>query len=308
LLAQLGTNTQTAQIGPAAPENHPESPTAPENWSDSPAERIRWYEREAHTQFDVCADDHCQRYQGLLEVDTPQVKTALSSTLGMVLCSGEDICDARFSKCCGGLTESFESCWADTRLPYLVSKPDLIPAPDRSSYADPEGFILGNPPSFCNTGDKDILEQVLKDYDFQTRDFFRWTVSYDVRELSDLFKQRSGLDLGLLSDLEALERGGSGRIVRLKVMGSKGSLIIGKELEIRRCLSKTHLYSSAFVVDKVLDEQGKVRQFILHGAGWGHGVGLCQIGAAVMAEQGYGFEQILEHYYPNTQIKQLYDS
>lgn len=308
LLAQLGTNTQTAQIGPAAPENHPESPTAPENWSDSPAERIRWYEREAHTQFDVCADDHCQRYQGLLEVDTPQVKTALSSTLGMVLCSGEDICDARFSKCCGGLTESFESCWADTRLPYLVSKPDLIPAPDRSSYADPEGFILGNPPSFCNTGDKDILEQVLKDYDFQTRDFFRWTVSYDVRELSDLFKQRSGLDLGLLSDLEALERGGSGRIVRLKVMGSKGSLIIGKELEIRRCLSKTHLYSSAFVVDKVLDEQGKVRQFILHGAGWGHGVGLCQIGAAVMAEQGYKFEQILEHYYPNTQIKQLYDS
>ena len=308
LLAQLGTNTQTAQTGPAAPENQPESPAAPENRSDSPAERIRWYEREAHTQFDVCADDHCQRYQGLLEVDTPQVKTALSSTLGMVLCSGEDICDARFSKCCGGLTESFESCWADTRLPYLVSKPDLIPAPDRSSYADPEGFILGNPPSFCNTGDKDILEQVLKDYDFQTRDFFRWTVSYDARELSDLFKQRSGLDLGLLSDLEALERGGSGRIVRLKVTGSKGSLIIGKELEIRRCLSKTHLYSSAFVVDKVLDEQGKVRQFILHGAGWGHGVGLCQIGAAVMAEQGYGFEQILEHYYPNTQIKQLYDS
>ncbi|MDI9544765.1 MAG: SpoIID/LytB domain-containing protein, partial [Bacteroidota bacterium] len=276
--------------------------------SDSPAERIRWYEREAHTQFDVCADDHCQRYQGLLEVDTPQVKTALSSTQGMVLCSGEDICDARFSKCCGGLTESFESCWADTRLTYLVSKPDLIPAPDRSSYADPEGFILGNPPSFCNTNDKGILEQVLKDYDFQTRDFFRWTVSYDARELSDLFKQRSGLDLGLLSDLEALERGGSGRIVRLKVTGSKGSLIIGKELEIRRCLSKTHLYSSAFVVDKVLDEQGKVRQFILHGAGWGHGVGLCQIGAAVMAEQGYKFEQILEHYYPNTQIKQLYDS
>ena len=318
LLAQLGTNTQTAQTGPAAPENQPESPTAPENQpespaapenrSDSPAERIRWYEREAHTQFDVCADDHCQRYQGLLEVDTPQVKTALSSTQGMVLCSGEDICDARFSKCCGGLTESFESCWADTRLPYLVSKPDLIPAPDRSSYADPEGFILGNPPSFCNTNDKGILEQVLKDYDFQTRDFFRWTVSYDARELSDLFKQRSGLDLGLLSDLEALERGGSGRIVRLKVTGSKGSLIIGKELEIRRCLSKTHLYSSAFVVDKVLDEQGKVRQFILHGAGWGHGVGLCQIGAAVMAEQGYKFEQILEHYYPNTQIKQLYDS
>ena len=318
LLAQLGTNTQTAQTGPAAPENQPESPTAPENQpespaapenrSDSPAERIRWYEREAHTQFDVCADDHCQRYQGLLEVDTPQVKTALSSTHGMVLCSGEDICDARFSKCCGGLTESFESCWADTRLPYLVSKPDLIPAPDRSSYADPEGFILGNPPSFCNTNDKGILEQVLKDYDFQTRDFFRWTVSYDARELSDLFKQRSGLDLGLLSDLEALERGGSGRIVRLKVTGSKGSLIIGKELEIRRCLSKTHLYSSAFVVDKVLDEQGKVRQFILHGAGWGHGVGLCQIGAAVMAEQGYKFEQILEHYYPNTQIKQLYDS
>ena len=308
LLAQLGTNTQTAQIGPAAPENHPESPTAPENWSDSPAERIRWYEREAHTQFDVCADDHCQRYQGLLEVDTPQVKTALSSTLGMVLCSGEDICDARFSKCCGGLTESFESCWADTRLPYLVSKPDLIPAPDRSSYADPEGYILDNHPTYCNTGDKNIVEQVLKDYDFQTRDFFRWTVSYDARELSDLFKQRSGLDLGLLSDLEALERGGSGRIVRLKVMGSKGSLIIGKELEIRRCLSKTHLYSSAFVVDKVLDEQGKVRQFILHGAGWGHGVGLCQIGAAVMAEQGYKFELILEHYYPNTQIKQLYDS
>ncbi len=243
-----------------------------------------------------------------MDADTPQVKTALRATEGMVLCSNDDICDARFSKCCGGLTESFENCWADIRLPYLVSKPDLIPAPDQSTYADLPRFILSNPPSFCNTGNQAVLKQVLKDYDFQTRDFFRWTVRYGVEELSDLFTQRSGMDLGLLSDLEALERGGSGRIIRLKISGRKGSIILGKELEIRRCLSKTHLYSSAFVVEKELDEQGKVRYFILHGAGWGHGVGLCQIGAAVMAEQGYNYKQILEHYYPNTQIKKLYDS
>ncbi|MDD2618250.1 MAG: SpoIID/LytB domain-containing protein [Bacteroidales bacterium] len=314
LLAQLGTNTQTASFNekktsqPAEEKQEPPtaSPSDRESTSERPIERIRWYEREAHTQFDVCADDHCQRYQGILEADTPQVKTALRSTIGMVLCSNDDICDARFSKCCGGLTENFESCWADTKLPYLISKPDLIPAPDQSTYADLPSFIRGNPPSFCNTGNQAVLKQVLKDYDLQTRDFFRWTIPYDVEELSELFKLRSGLDLGLLSDLEAVERGGSGRIVRLRISGSKGSLIIGKELEIRRCLSKTHLYSSAFVVEKAMDAQGKVRQFVLHGAGWGHGVGLCQIGAAVMAEQGYRFEQILEHYYPNTQIKKLY--
>ncbi|MDD2560334.1 MAG: SpoIID/LytB domain-containing protein [Bacteroidales bacterium] len=321
LLAQLGTNIQTeadmekkadsppmgsdfrpGQAAAVKPGAHKTKQTDPKGQT----ERIRWYEREAHTLFDVCADDHCQRYQGILEAETPQVKTALRSTEGMVLCSDEDICDARFSKCCGGLTESFESCWADTKMPYLVSKPDRIPAPDRNTYADLTSFILGNPPSFCNTDNQAVLKQVLKDYDLQTGDFFRWTVSYSVEELSDLFKQRSGLDLGLLSDMEALERGGSGRIVRLKITGSKGSLILGKELEIRRCLSKTHLYSSAFVVEKVLDKQGNVRQFVLHGAGWGHGVGLCQIGAAVMAEQGYTFKQILEHYYPNTQIKKLY--
>ena len=241
-------------------------------------EAIRWYDREAHTHFDVCADDHCQRYQGMSRKVTPQVYEAIRATRGIVLSYEGEVCDARFSKCCGGITELYESCWDDTPHPYL------------SVVHDP----------FCNTDDPKILSEVLNHYD-QSTDFYRWTVAYTQRELSDLVRRRSGFDYGDIVDLIPIERGPSGRIVRLQIVGTKATRIIGKELEIRRTLSETHLYSSAFEVEK------SESSFILHGSGWGHGVGLCQIGAAVMGAQGYRFDEILHHYYPNAELTGWYE-
>ena len=239
---------------------------------------IKWYDREAHTHFDVCADDHCQRYQGISRKVTPQVYEAIRATRGIVLSYEGEVCDARFSKCCGGITELYESCWDDTPHPYL------------SVVHDP----------FCNTDDPKILSEVLNHYD-QSTDFYRWTVAYTQRELSDLVRRRSGFDYGDIVDLIPIERGPSGRIVRLQIVGTKATRIIGKELEIRRTLSETHLYSSAFEVEK------SESSFILHGSGWGHGVGLCQIGAAVMGAQGYRFDEILHHYYPNAELTGWYE-
>ena len=239
---------------------------------------IKWYDREAHTHFDVCADDHCQRYQGISRKVTPQVYEAIRATRGIVLSYEGEVCDARFSKCCGGITELYESCWDDTPHPYL------------SVVHDP----------FCNTDDPKILSEVLNHYD-QSTDFYRWTVAYTQRELSDLVRRRSGFDYGDIVDLIPIERGPSGRIVRLQIVGTKATRIIGKELEIRRTLSETHLYSSAFEVEK------SESSFILHGSGWGHGVGLCQIGAAVMGAQGYHFDEILHHYYPNAELTGWYE-
>ena len=247
-------------------------------------EAIRWYDREAHTHFDVCADDHCQRYQGISRKVTPHVHEAIRATRGIVLSYDGEVCDARFSKCCGGITELYESCWDDTPHPYL------------SVVHDP----------FCNTNDPKILSEVLNHYD-QGTDFYRWTVQYTQEELSELVRRRSGFDYGEIVDLIPIERGPSGRIVRLQIVGTKATRIIGKELEIRRTLSDTHLYSSAFEVEKRGLTPEEKPLFALHGRGWGHGVGLCQIGAAVMGAKGYKYDEILHHYYPNAELTEWYE-
>ena len=283
---------------------------------------IRWYDREDHTIFDVCADDHCQRYQGITKETSPHVAEAIRQTLGQVLLDGEDICDARFSKCCGGETEEFQYCWEDTPKSYLTAVRDLVlgvkneEQEDSSRFtlhsslqdeATAERWIRSNPPAFCNTTDKKILSQVLNDYDQETADFYRWKVTYSQEKLHQLFEEKLKMNFGAILDMKAVERGKSGRISKLQIIGTEKTFTIGKELEIRRALSDTHLYSSAFVVDKYdKDEQGVPQRFEIIGAGWGHGVGLCQIGAAVMGEQGYAYNDILLHYYQGAEIKQLY--
>ena len=274
---------------------------------------IRWYDREDHTIFDVCADDHCQRYQGITKETSPHVAEAIRQTLGQVLLDGEDICDARFSKCCGGETEEFQYCWEDTPKSYLTAVRDLVLGvknEEHSSLQDEataERWIRSNPPAFCNTTDKKILSQVLNDYDQETADFYRWKVTYSQEKLQQLFEEKLKMNFGAILDMKAVERGKSGRISKLQIIGTEKTFTIGKELEIRRALSDTHLYSSAFVVDKYdKDEQGVPQRFEIIGAGWGHGVGLCQIGAAVMGEQGYAYNDILLHYYQGAEIKQLY--
>ena len=283
---------------------------------------IRWYDREDHTIFDVCADDHCQRYQGITKETSPHVAEAIRQTLGQVLLDGEDICDARFSKCCGGETEEFQYCWEDTPKSYLTAVRDLVlgvkneEQEDSSRFtlhsslqdeATAERWIRSNPPAFCNTTDKKILSQVLNDYDQETADFYRWKVTYSQEKLQQLFEEKLKMNFGAILNMKAVERGKSGRISKLQIIGTEKTFTIGKELEIRRALSDTHLYSSAFVVDKYdKDEQGVPQRFEIIGAGWGHGVGLCQIGAAVMGEQGYAYNDILLHYYQGAEIKQLY--
>ena len=244
-------------------------------------EYVKWYDHEDHTKFDVCADDHCQRYQGLTRATGETVRKAIDSTWGQVLTYEGELCDARFSKCCGGKMERFSVCWEDKDYGYLQPLPDT-----EGQKADGK--------CFCDTLDKDILGQVLNNYDQETVDFFRWTQEYGIDELSELVARRSGTDLGRILHMEALERGESGRIYKLKITGTQKTLILGKELEIRKILSESHLKSSAFDVEMT---DGRI---ILHGKGWGHGVGLCQIGAAVMASQGYAYQEILEHYYPGT--------
>ena len=264
--------------------------------------RVRWYGGNDHVDFDVCADDHCQRYQGITRQTTDTVKEAVEATRGLVLMYGDELCDARFYKCCGGALEVFESCWEDTPKPYLVGKPDILPEPqlpDLSIEENAVEWILSSPKAFCNTQDKEVLSQVLNGYDQETADFYRWKVEYDAAELTELVRVKSGLDFGMIQELVPLRRGTSGRITMLRVIGDRLTADIGKELEIRRILSPSHLYSSAFVVEKTADG------FTLHGAGWGHGVGLCQIGAAMMAAQGYGYKQILSHYYPSAILRQM---
>lgn len=274
-------------------------------------ERIKWYDREDHLRFDVCADDHCQRYQGITRASTPSVREAVNATRGQLLMYDEKICDARFSKCCGGIFEEFQNCWENVKHPYLVKQRDSkteTTLPDLTVETEADRWIRTSPEAFCNTKDKTVLSQVLNNYDRETTHFFRWTVTYEQAELAALIKERSGIDFGQIIDLIPVERGPSGRLVKLKIVGSKRSLTIGKELEIRRTLSTSHLYSSAFVIDKTkLSEEGVPGQFILTGAGWGHGVGLCQIGAAVMGEQNYTYDEILLHYYVGATIEKAYD-
>ena len=273
---------------------------------------IRWYDREDHTIFDVCADDHCQRYQGITKETSPHVAEAIRQTKGQVLLDGDEICDARFSKCCGGVTEEFQYCREDTPKNYLTAVRDIAlgiesTLPNLTNEEEAEKWIRFNPPAFCNTQDKRILSQVLNDYDQETVDFYRWKVTLTQEKLQQLIADRLKMDLGSVLDMKSVERGTSGRISKLQIIGTKKTFTIGKELEIRRTLSDSHLLSSAFIVDKYdIDEQGVPQRFELIGAGWGHGVGLCQIGAAVMGEEGYLYDAILLHYYQGAEIKKLY--
>lgn len=273
-------------------------------------EVIQWYDREDHDHFDVCADDHCQRYQGITRQSTDLVNRVVNETFGKVVSYQGSICDTRYSKCCGGVMETFENVWEPTAHPYLQGKPDNfsgIPLSDLCSEENAEKWIRSSPDAFCNTQNSNVLKQVLNDYDRETADFFRWIVIYSQKELSTIIKERSGIDFGDIIDLQPLERGTSGRISRLKVIGTLKVMVFGRELEIRKTLSKSHLYSSAFVVDTLdEDDDGIPQEFVLTGAGWGHGVGLCQIGAAMMAEKGYKHNEILNHYYPDTNIKTKY--
>lgn len=289
---------------------HPDN-TANFELSTLPSQLIKWYDHEAHKNFDVCADDHCQRYQGITRTSTPQAIEVVFATRGEVLMYEGEICDARFSKCCGGAFEEFQNCWENVKHPYLIGQRDSkteTRLPDLTKEVEADKWIRTSPAAFCNTHNKQVLSQVLNNYDQETTDFYRWRVCYSQQELSELIHKRSGIEFGKIIDLIPVERGTSGRLVRLKIVGTLRTLIIGKELEIRRTLSSSHLYSSAFVVDKEYKEDEKEipSRFILTGSGWGHGVGLCQIGAAVMGEQGYKYKEILSHYYPGSAIEQQY--
>ncbi|WP_305115871.1 SpoIID/LytB domain-containing protein [Duncaniella muris] len=271
---------------------------------------IRYWDREDHLNFDVCADDHCQRYQGISRVSTPVAAGAVADTRGMVLTFDGELCDTRFSKCCGGVFEVFETCWDDTPRPYLQPRRDGVDPtdfPDLTVEENAVSWILGKPEAFCNTTDRRVLSQVLNGYDRETPDFYRWTETLTQEKITRLVADRLGEDLGRILSLTPLTRGTSGRIRELKITGTKGERIIGKELMIRRTLSDSHLYSSAFVVEPLAPEaDGTPSGFTLHGAGWGHGAGLCQIGAAIMGERGYGYSEILARYYPGSTLTRLY--
>lgn len=274
-------------------------------------EYIRWYDREDHTIFDVCADDHCQRYQGITKASNPTVAEAVRATRGQLLMYDNKVCDARFSKCCGGATEEFEYCWENKHYPYLEAVRDTEeeenrPLPDLTNEEEAERWIRKAPASFCDTHDKRILSQILNNFDQETTHFYRWRVRYSQEELSEIIQKNTKTDYGQIIDLIPIERGKSGRICKLKIVGTQKTYTIGKELEIRRTLSNTHLFSSAFIVDKGELENGIPKWFSISGAGWGHGVGLCQIGAAVMGEKGYTYDEILLHYYKNADIRRFY--
>jgi stage II sporulation protein D len=273
----------------------------PSKDSEKEGEVIRWYEREDHDLFDVCADDHCQRYQGITKIVSEQAGKAVRDTRGQVITRQGEICDARYSKACGGLTEAFGTAWGDKRIPYLagISDASILHQPI-ATEEEARRWILSAPDAYCNTQDERLLETILPEVDRETRDFFRWTIEYSRTESEEILREKSGFDFGTLKEIVPLHRGPSGRISRLKITGSKRSMVVGKELEIRRWLSRSHLYSSAFVVTL---EAGRV---VLQGAGWGHGVGLCQIGAAVMATRGFSAEEILGHYFRGTEIQKIY--
>jgi len=299
VLAQIGKSKQQVP-----------APSSGDATQQSAEEMIRWYDREDHTRFDVCADDHCQRYQGITKIISEKASQAIRSTFGEVLVSGDEICDARFSKCCGGISENFENVWEPVVHSYLTRIADReareTTIPDLRGEPAADNWIRTSPPAFCNTADRQVLSQVLPGFDQSTTDFYRWKVGYTQEELSSLIREKTGTDFGQIVRLEPVERGVSARLIRLKIVGTRKTLTIGKELEIRRALSKSHLYSSAFVIDHLEEKNGIPQKLVLTGAGWGHGVGLCQIGAAMMGEKGYSYREILAHYFSNTEIKRLY--
>jgi SpoIID/LytB domain protein len=289
VLAALGRKKKTKETSIA------------EKTTERGGEVIRWYDREDHDLFDVCSDDHCQRYHGITKIISEQAEEAVRETRGMVITYQDEICDARYSKACGGLTEDFGTAWDDKRVPYLGTISDAsTPHQPIGTEEEASAWILSDPEAYCNPRDQHLLEKILPDFDRETKSFFRWTIEYSRAELEEILREKSGFDFGILQEIVPLQRGPSGRISRLKIVGSKRSMIVGKELEIRRWLSRSHLCSSAFVVRVEAD------RFILHGAGWGHGVGLCQIGAAVMATKGFSAEEILKHYFRGVEIKKIY--
>ena len=268
---------------------------------------IRWYEREDHDGFDVCADDHCQRYRGTEPFVSGGAADAVRATSGVFLVSGGEICDARYSKACGGITERFETAWDDTAIPYLQSICDA-PADYAPLRTEEEArrWLMAKPAAYCNTSDEKLLSRVLNDSDQPTADFFRWRISYEREQIEKILKEKSGIDFGRLMEIEPLQRGPSGRIRLLRIAGTKETVTVGKELEIRRWLSPSHLYSSAFVVDVERDAAGVPVRFVFQGGGWGHGVGFCQIGAAAMADAGISAERILLHYFRGAELRKLY--
>ncbi len=279
--------------------------------TETPDEYIRWYDREDHMNFHVCADDHCQRYQGTTRSQNPNVVKAVTETSGVILSYNGAVCDARFSKCCGGIAEIFENCWEPVNHPYLTNVIDNASLPagfetDLQVEKHAADWIHGTPDAFCNTDDEEVLKQVLNEYDWTARDFYRWKVEYTQEQLSELIARRSGRQFGQIIDMVPVLRGTSGRLVKMKIIGTENILTVGKELEIRRWLSESHLYSSAFTVEKENIVEGIPQKFTLHGAGWGHGAGLCQIGAAVMGHKGYSHEEILLHYFRNASLEKRY--
>jgi SpoIID/LytB domain protein len=288
LLASLGRREKTKEV-----------PKSADRMTEG--EAIRWYDREEHELFDVCSEDHCQRYQGITKIISEKAQEAVLATRGTVITYKGEICDARYSKCCGGLTEEFDTAWDDKRVPYLKNISDArVPHRPITTEKEASAWILSEPEAYCNTKDNRLLEKILPDFDRETRGFFRWTVEYSRTELEEILREKSGSDFGTLKEIVPLSRGPSGRISLLKIVGTKRSMIVGKELEIRRWLSRTHLYSSAFLVKAVADK------VTFHGAGWGHGVGLCQIGGAVMAAQGFSAKEILKHYFRGVEMKKIY--
>jgi len=290
LLAALGRRKKTEKA------SIPRSKT-----TEKEGEVIRWFEREDHDLFDVCSDDHCQRYQGVTKIISKQAEEAVRQTRGTVIAYRDEVCDARYSKCCGGITEEFDTAWDDKQVPYLASISDASVSHETiRTEEEASEWILSNPEAYCQTRDESLLERILSDFDRKTKDFFRWRIEYSREELEEILREKSGFDFGTLREIIPLRRGPSGRISRIKIVGSKQSMVAGKELEIRRWLSRSHLFSSAFVV-KIEGER-----FTFYGAGWGHGVGLCQIGAAVMANKGFSSEEILKHYFRGVVIKKIY--
>lgn len=294
LLAALGRGKKT------------EKPSMPAG-KIAEGETILWHDREDHDLFDVCADDHCQRYHGMTKIVSKQVEEAAGETQGRVITFQDKICDARYSKACGGLTEEYDTAWDDKRVPYLRSISDAsVPYPSIKKEEEARRWILSEAEAYCNTKDEGLLEKILPQGDRETKNFFRWRVEYSREELEEIIRKKSDFDFGSLKGMIPIQRGFSGRICRLKIVGSKRSMIVGKELEIRRWLSRTHLYSSAFIIGTRYNPNGEVERFIFNGAGWGHGVGLCQIGAAVMATKGFTAEKILKHYFMGVEIKKIY--
>lgn len=279
----------------------------PETTLRREGEFIRWYDRADHDRFDVCADDHCQRYQGITGRAAGRAAEAVRETRGVFLIRDGEICDARYHKVCGGLTEDYATCWEEKTVPYLTHVSDSArPHPPIRTEGDAERWILSCPAVYCDTKDHELLKRILPALDRETADFFRWQASYAREELEEILRTKAGIDFGVLHGLVPLERGPSGRIRLLKIEGSKNTVVVGKELEIRRWLSPSHLYSSAFIVSANSSPSGVPSRFTLYGAGWGHGVGLCQIGAAVMAAKGFGEEEILRHYFRGAALVKRY--